>query len=113
MLRLQACHAPKVTPPDARPCCAVAVTQLLEVAQKLRRFVAVRAAPKELVSLLQQKHGGSLALSAAGQQTDEAAVEQHGVADEAAAAHAAERQQGSGVTPVTQQTDDVTAMQTE
>lgn len=84
---------------------AVAVDQLLDVAQKLRQFAAKRAAPKELVSLLQQQHGGepsSLVLSlAAGGQGDAGAA-----ADGAQTAQQQDQQQqagGGGLTPATPQ----------
>jgi hypothetical protein len=83
----------------------VAVDQLLDVAQKLRQFAAKRAAPKELVSLLQQQHGGepsSLMPSLAAGGLADAGV----AADGAQTAQQQDQQQqagGEGLTPATPQ----------
>jgi hypothetical protein len=83
-----------------------AVEQLLDVAQKLRQFAARRAAPKELVSLLQQQHGGepsSLMPSLASGSEKCAADADDGPADGAHQQDQRQQAGGGGLTPATPQ----------
>ena len=96
----------------------MAVDQLLDVAQKLRQFAAKRAAPKELVSLLQHQHGGepsSLVLpSAANGRNGSADADAPAQEPQAAEQQDQQRQAGGGgLTPATPPIDEATIMDTQ